>query len=157
MNTQLPPKAQPDTATHVARRTGAVAVLMVVSGLIAVLLIAALIIWRNQYLPVVFNAAETSTTPYFPPGFIAMGALEAVGLVLATTIALVTGLIVRTGGSAYRVGVVAQLFRVAAAALVAVAIPVAILYAFVAVAPLFLAAIAAAVAAAIGGRDKQSA
>lgn len=156
MNTQLPPKAQPETATHVARRTRAVAVLMAVSGLIAVLLIAALVIWRNQYLPVVYNAAETSTTPYFAPGFLAMGFLEAVGLVLAATIALVAGLIVRTGESAYRAGLAAQLFRVTAAALVAVAIPVGILYAFVAFIPLFLAAIAAAVAAAVGGGGTSS-
>jgi hypothetical protein len=155
MSTRVAPRTRPDTAPHRAQRTGAV-VVTVVSGLIAVVLIAAFVGWSNQYLPVVYNADETSTSAHFAPGFIATGALEAGGLVLAATIALIAGLIVASGEKAYRLGITGQLLRVAAAACVAAAIPVGILYAFFAVVPLFFAGVAVAGIAVIDGRRKSS-
>lgn len=152
MNIRVARRTRPDTAPHAS-----VVVVTVASGLAAVFQITAFVIWSNEYLPVVYNAEETSTSAHFAPGFIAMGILQAGGLVLTATIALVAGLIAVTGERVYRLATTGQLFMVAAAACVAAAIPVGILYAFFALVPLFFAGVAIAAASVADRRGKPSA
>lgn len=156
---QGPPAWTPlqDDPRLTRRPNGAVAT-AVASGLTTVLLIASFVVWSNRYLPVVYNADETSTTPHFPAGFMATGILEAAALILSATITLVVGTLAVSPALLFQAGPVARLSGVGVAALLAVAIPVVILRSGLAVVPLIFAAVLIAVsnrAAARGGKPYQ--
>jgi hypothetical protein len=141
-NTRPSPKTPAGPSLNAARRHTGAAAVAATSGLTAALLTASFVIWTNQYQPVVYNTDETSTTPHFATGFIATGVLDAAALVLAATTAIVAGLITMTNERIHQVGVLPRLLTVTAAALIAAAIPIGILHPFLAIVPLFFAAVA---------------
>jgi len=101
----------------------------------AVALGAAFIAWGNRYNSISYQAAETSTLPNFPNGFLATGALVGTSFVIVTAVAIISIVAVIAGKRMAAVRADSLVLSAVGALLAAAALPTGVLEGYLATLP----------------------